>query len=37
MSTVTATITTSVDGYIVGPDDHEGQGLGVGGDACTTG
>jgi dihydrofolate reductase len=32
MSRVTATITTSVDGYIVGPDDHEGQGLGVGGE-----
>ncbi len=32
MSKVTATITTSVDGYIVGPDDHEGQGLGVGGE-----
>ena len=32
MSKVTATITTSVDGYVVGPDDHEGQGLGVGGE-----
>jgi dihydrofolate reductase len=32
MSIVKATITTSVDGYIVGPDDHAGQGLGVGGE-----
>ena len=32
MSIVKATITTSVDGYVVGPDDREGQGLGVGGE-----
>ena len=32
MSKVIATITTSVDGYVVGPDDREGQGLGVGGE-----
>lgn len=29
---VIATITTSVDGYITGPDDHPGQGLGEGGE-----
>ena len=27
---VIAAITTSVDGYVVGPDDRPGQGLGVG-------
>lgn len=27
-----ATITTSVDGYVAGPDDRPGQGLGAGGD-----
>jgi dihydrofolate reductase len=32
MSKVTAGITTSVDGYIVGPDDRPGQGLGTGGE-----
>ena len=32
MSIVKATITTSVDGYVVGPDDRAGQGLGVGGE-----
>jgi dihydrofolate reductase len=32
MSKVTAGITTSVDGYIVGPDDGPGQGLGTGGE-----
>jgi dihydrofolate reductase len=32
MSTVIASITTSVDGYVTGPDDHAGQGLGVGGE-----
>jgi dihydrofolate reductase len=32
MSKVTATITTSVDGYVVGPDDRPGQGLGIGGE-----
>ncbi|MBJ7356072.1 dihydrofolate reductase family protein [Nocardioides sp.] len=32
MSTVIASITTSVDGYITGPDDHAGQGLGRGGE-----
>lgn len=31
-STVIAAITTSVDGYVVGPDDRPGQGLGVGGE-----
>ncbi len=30
MSTVIASITTSVDGYVTGPDDRPGQGLGVG-------
>jgi dihydrofolate reductase len=30
--TTIATITTSVDGYITGPDDRPGQGLGVGGE-----
>jgi dihydrofolate reductase len=29
---VIATITTSVDGYVTGPDDRAGQGLGVGGE-----
>lgn len=32
MSKVTAGITTSVDGCIVGPDDRPGQGLGTGGE-----
>ncbi|ABL83959.1 MULTISPECIES: dihydrofolate reductase family protein [unclassified Nocardioides] len=32
MSKVIAAITTSVDGYYVGPDDRPGQGLGVGGE-----
>ena len=32
MNKVTASITTSLDGYVVGPDDHEGQGLGIGGE-----
>jgi dihydrofolate reductase len=32
MSTVAAGITTSVDGYITGPDDGPGCGLGVGGE-----
>ena len=32
MNKVIAGITTSLDGYIVGPDDHAGQGLGVGGE-----
>ncbi len=32
MSRVIATITTSVDGYVVGPDDRPGQGLGRGGE-----
>lgn len=32
MSTVIASITVSVDGYVTGPDDHAGQGLGVGGE-----
>lgn len=32
MSRVIAAITTSVDGYFVGPDDRPGQGLGVGGE-----
>ena len=30
--TVIATITTSVDGYVTGPDDRAGQGLGIGGE-----
>ncbi|MBV9099550.1 MAG: dihydrofolate reductase family protein [Candidatus Dormibacteraeota bacterium] len=32
MSRVSAGITISVDGYFAGPDDHAGQGLGVGGE-----
>jgi dihydrofolate reductase len=32
MSTIVAGITTSVDGYITGPDDGPGCGLGVGGE-----
>ena len=32
MGRVIATITTSVDGYVTGPDDHAGQGLGRGGE-----
>jgi dihydrofolate reductase len=32
MGNVIATITTSVDGYITGPDDGPGRGLGVGGE-----
>lgn len=32
MSKITAGITISVDGYITGPDDGPGQGLGVGGE-----
>jgi hypothetical protein len=29
MNKVIAAITTSLDGYVVGPDDRPGQGLGV--------
>jgi hypothetical protein len=29
---VLATITTSIDGYVAGPDDRPGCGLGVGGE-----
>jgi dihydrofolate reductase len=32
MSKVIASITTSLDGYVAGPDDGPGQGLGVGGE-----
>ena len=32
MGNVIASITTSVDGYVTGPDDHPGQGLGRGGE-----
>jgi dihydrofolate reductase len=32
MTRTIASITTSVDGYVVGPDDRPGQGLGVGGE-----
>lgn len=32
MGKVIASITTSVDGYVAGPDDHPGQGLGRGGE-----
>jgi dihydrofolate reductase len=32
MSKVISSITTSLDGYVVGPDDRAGQGLGVGGE-----
>lgn len=37
MAKVIATITKWVDGYITGPDDRAGQGLGVGGERCTMG
>src|SRR5947208_6061438 len=33
MARITATITTSVDGYITGPNDGPGRGLGEGGPA----
>jgi dihydrofolate reductase len=32
MTKIMAGITTSLDGYVVGPDDRPGQGLGVGGE-----
>jgi dihydrofolate reductase len=32
MNKVIASISQSLDGYVVGPDDHAGQGLGVGGE-----
>lgn len=32
MTKTIAAITVSLDGYVVGPDDHPGQGLGVGGE-----
>src|SRR6476620_5971028 len=32
MSNVIASISVSLDGYVTGPDDHAGQGLGVGGE-----
>ena len=32
MNKVIAAITTSLDGYVVGPDDRPGQGLGIGGE-----
>jgi dihydrofolate reductase len=32
MNKVIAAISTSLDGYVVGPDDNPGQGLGVGGE-----
>ena len=32
MSKIVAGITTSVDGYVTGPDDGPGRGLGVGGE-----
>src|SRR5262249_61664377 len=32
MTKVLAVITTSVDGYVTGPDDGPGRGLGVGGE-----
>ncbi|HEX5862153.1 MAG TPA: dihydrofolate reductase family protein [Nocardioides sp.] len=32
MSKVISSITTSLDGYVVGPDDRAGQGLGIGGE-----
>jgi dihydrofolate reductase len=32
MNKVIASITTSVDGYVTGPDDRDGQGLGTGGE-----
>jgi len=34
MSKIVAGITTSVDGYITGPDDGPDRGLGVGGEVC---
>jgi dihydrofolate reductase len=33
MGRISASITTSVDGYITGPDDGPGRGLGIGGEA----
>src|SRR5690349_14738889 len=33
MTTIKAAITMSLDGYVAGPDDRVGQGLGVGGEA----
>ena len=32
MGTVVAQITTSLDGYVTGPDDGPGRGLGIGGE-----
>jgi dihydrofolate reductase len=32
MNKVISSITQSLDGYVVGPDDHAGQGLGIGGE-----
>lgn len=32
-----AQITTSLDGYITGPDDGPGRGLGIGANGCTAG
>ena len=32
MNKVIASISTSIDGYVVGRDDHAGQGLGIGGE-----
>ena len=37
MGKVIAAITTSVDGFITGPDDGPEFGLGRGASACTTG
>src|SRR4051812_34195572 len=37
VSKVFASIATSVDGYITGPDDGPGKGLGEAGSGCTTG
>ena len=34
MGKVFASITTSVDGYVTGPDDGPGKGLGEGGEAA---
>ncbi len=37
MAKVTASITTSLDGYITGPNDGPDKGLGEGGERLTTG
>jgi hypothetical protein len=36
MTKVLAGITTSIDGYVAGPDDSPGKGLGEGGESSTS-